>query len=374
MKICYTGGGTGGHIIPAIAVAQELRSELACRDIACDEFWIGTRKEQEQELVRDAGIRMYGIPSGKLRRYLSLRNLTDVFRIVGGIVCSYRILRKERPDVLFSKGGFASVPPVFAAHLLGIPSVTHESDASAGLATRINARFATYVCVSFKEAAGRLLERYPGKIVVTGNPVRKEFVQADPTTGQKALGLGPHEPFVLILGGSQGALQINELVWNNLDALCRKAYILHQSGEKTWKPVDHERYRCVPYIGKELPGLIAAATVVVSRAGAGSLAELAAMRKPMLLVPLGSNASRGDQILNAKRFEREGAAEVLYAEDATPEVFLERLTMLLDHADHRNELGEACRGLADIYAARRIVQTILLACNIAENTVREVEG
>lgn len=370
MKICYTGGGTAGHIIPAIAVAEELRAELKSRGVSCEEFWIGTKNDAERSLISAAGIPVYGIPSGKLRRYFSFRNVTDLFRIAGGVFRSLSILRKERPDVLFSKGGFSSVPPVIAARLLRIPSVTHESDASAGLATRINARFVSHVCVSFEEAAGDLKKRYPRKITVTGNPVRKEILEADPARGRAWLGIDAKEPLVLVLGGSLGALQINELVWESLDELCAKAYVVHQTGRKTWKAVEHPRYRCVPYLHDELPDLIAAATVVVSRAGAGALTEFAALGKAMLLLPLGTDASRGDQILNARRFARVGAAEVLYQEEASPRLFRERLFAILEDGARRREMSVACGRISDTHGARRIVDMLLSTCKIDENKVR----
>lgn len=370
MKICYTGGGTAGHIIPALVVADELRSELACGGLPLDAFWIGSDDEGEQALIKAAGIRCYGIPSGKLRRYFSLRNFTDVFRIMGGVLRSLTILRKERPDVLFSKGGFVSVPPVIAAWLLRIPAITHESDASVGLATRINARFVSKVCVSSAGAAKGLQTRYPEKVVVTGNPVRKEILTADPKKGRTLLGIGMDEPLVLVLGGSLGALQINELIWGGLDALCAEAFVVHQTGKKTWRAVEHDRYRCVPYLHEELPDLLAAATVVVSRAGAGALAELVALGKPMLLLPLGFNASRGDQILNAERLSQAGAAEVLFQEDASQQVFLDRLLCLLREGKRREGLSAACGRIADIRGAGRIVAELLSACKFEKNGVR----
>jgi len=370
VKICYTGGGTAGHIIPALVVADALRAELASEKLPLDAFWIGSKDESEQALIRAAGIRCYGIPSGKLRRYFSMKNFTDVFRIMGGVFRSLTILRKERPDVLFSKGGFVSVPPVMAAWLLRIPAITHESDASVGLATRINARFVSKVCVSSADAAKGLQNRYQEKVVVTGNPVRKEILAGDPEKGRALIGIGKNEPLILVLGGSLGALQINELVWGGLDALCAQAFVVHQTGKKTWRAVEHDRYRGVPYLHDELPDLLAAATVVVSRAGAGALAELVALGKPMLLLPLGTNASRGDQILNAERLSQAGAAEVLYQEDASQRAFLDRLLRLLQERKRRESLSAACGRIADTCGAIRIVAELLSACKFRENEVR----
>lgn len=370
MKICYTGGGTAGHIIPALVVADELRSELTADGISCDAFWIGSKEEKEQALIRGSGIRCYGIPCGKLRRYFSFRNFTDLFRILGGILRSLVILAKERPDILFSKGGFVSVPPVVAAWLLRIPSVTHESDASVGLATRINARFVSKVCVSSTQAAEGLPDRYREKVSVTGNPVRTDILAADPEKGRTLFGVGSEEPLLLVLGGSLGALQINELVWENLDGLCSEAFVVHQTGEKTWRKVEHDRYRCVPYLNEELPDLLAAATVVVSRAGAGALSELVALKKPMLLLPLGTGASRGDQILNAERLVREGAAEVLYQEEASPRLFLDRSLELLKDSRRRDGMSAACGRIADTKGAERIVAVLLSACRFKGNEVR----
>ncbi|MFA6688364.1 MAG: undecaprenyldiphospho-muramoylpentapeptide beta-N-acetylglucosaminyltransferase [Sphaerochaetaceae bacterium] len=370
MKVCYTGGGTAGHIIPALAVAEELRLELDAVGASYEAFWIGTKDQAEKDMVENAGIRFRSIPTGKLRRYLSWKNIADVFRIFAGICRSVAILKNERPDVLFSKGGFASVPPVIAAWLLRIPSVTHESDVSTGLANRINARFVTTVCLSCEDAAKNVSRKQRWKTVVTGNPVRKELLRADPAHGRTFLHIDSDMPLILVLGGSQGALQINELVWDCLEALCGMAFVVHQTGSRTWKRVEHDRYLCMPFLHDELYDIIAASSLVISRAGAGTLAELAALRRPMLLLPLGTDASRGDQILNARRMEAVGAAKVLLRGDATKQRLLSDVWTIMSDASLRERMSEACAKVSVPDAAKKIACEISSACKLPRNEVR----
>lgn len=295
MKCAFTGGGTLGHVIPALAVWYELRKD------AVEGFYIGSKKEEERALVEASGLVFHPISTGKLRRHFSLKNLTDVFRVIGGIFSSYSILRRERPDVLFSKGGYVSVPPVIAASRLHIPVVIHESDLTMGLANRISSRYAARICHGFDTGPWA-----DGRHVWTGSPVRREILEAADDES-----LTEERDLVLVLGGSQGSDEVNQLVWSSLDQLLPRFHIIHQTGAKAHVDVEREGYEAYPFIdAATLGGLMKRARVVVSRAGANSLSELCLLGKAMVLVPLRS-ATRGDQVENAAWLKERGAALVL---------------------------------------------------------------
>jgi UDP-N-acetylglucosamine--N-acetylmuramyl-(pentapeptide) pyrophosphoryl-undecaprenol N-acetylglucosamine transferase len=287
----------------------------------------------ERAITRAWDIPYAGIPSGKLRRYFSLRNLSDVFCIALGFFVAFFIFLRRRPAVVFSKGGYVSFPPVFAAWLLRIPAVTHESDLDPGLATRLNAPFVRKICVPYEESVPHFPARFRGKIVVTGNPLRRDNFAGRAEEGLRIAGFpgGPGgKPLLLVLGGSMGAGEINGLVRASLDRLLPYVNIVHQTGEGKHEGLSRPGYFAAPYFSEELPHLLAAARAVVSRAGAGSLWEFLAAQKPALLVPLKASASRGDQLRNARFFERLGAARVLYGEAPSAEDFAAEVKALLD--------------------------------------------
>ncbi|HET6452715.1 MAG TPA: undecaprenyldiphospho-muramoylpentapeptide beta-N-acetylglucosaminyltransferase, partial [Spirochaetia bacterium] len=335
--IVFAGGGTAGHVFPGLAVAEQLGRRIV---------WVGSSRGVERQLVRDAGVEFRGVPAGKLRRYLSLRNVTDVIATAAGVVASLRVLARERPAFLFSKGGFASVPPVIAARLLGIPSWTHESDFDAGLATRINARFCERVLVSFPETLGSLSPASRRKAVVTGNPVRGAIYRARAEQGRRFVGAPGGTPLVLVLGGSLGSTALNRLVRESLDRLGR-FFIVHQTGEKEFdESARRPGYHPAAFFREELPDLLAAADLVVSRAGANTLAEIAALGRPSLLVPLPASSSRGDQLRNADVFRSRGASVVLPEETATPESFAREIDRLFDEPGLLSSMGKSAFGLA----------------------------
>jgi UDP-N-acetylglucosamine--N-acetylmuramyl-(pentapeptide) pyrophosphoryl-undecaprenol N-acetylglucosamine transferase len=323
----FTGGGTGGHVYPGIAVIEELRER---RD--CDILWIGSSGGMERALVRTWNIPYKGIPSGKLRRYFSLRNFTDVLRIALGLCAALFIFLRRRPAVVFSKGGYVSFPPVFAAWLLRIPAITHESDLDPGLATRLNAPFVKKICVPYEESVSHFSARFRGKIAVTGNPVRRDIFTGRAEEGLRIAGFSAERPLLLVLGGSMGAEEINSLVRAALDNLLPYMNIVHQTGEGKYEELSRPGYFAAPYFSAEFPHLLAAASAVVSRAGAGSLWEFLAAEKPALLIPLKTQASRGDQLRNAQLFERLGAAKVLHGQPAGAEDFTVAVKALLDPA------------------------------------------
>jgi UDP-N-acetylglucosamine--N-acetylmuramyl-(pentapeptide) pyrophosphoryl-undecaprenol N-acetylglucosamine transferase len=309
-RIAFTGGGTGGHIYPGLAVASSLIKKTGCQI-----FWIGSNSAMDRNIVEAAGIPFFGIPSGKLRRNFSLRNFSDLFRVAAGFFAARRILGREKPALLFSKGGFVSVPPCAAAASLGITVFTHESDYSPGLATRLNARFAARgagkIITAYRETAERFPPKYRSRAAVLGNPVRAEFKQADPETGRAFAGLSPGEKMLLVLGGSQGAVEINELVQDTLADLIKHYVVIHQTGAGNKTPPSCPRYKSFPYIKEEMPAVLAAADLVLGRSGAGTVWECAAAGKPMILVPLSGAGTRGDQIENARFFEKAGAAALI---------------------------------------------------------------
>ena len=356
MVVCYTGGGTLGHIYPALAVHEELVQHAGYRS-----FWIGRDENNEREVVQKQGIPFFAIQSGKLRRYRSIQNLLDIGNILLGFWQAFFILKRNKADVLFSKGGFVSVPPVCAAFVLGIPVVSHESDASAGLATRINAHFSRYVCVPFAQGFERIKA---SKRVVTGNPIRSGLVEkADALYEEKELPfVDRDDKLILVLGGSSGSEQINTLVRNNLDALTQVAYVYHQCGSKDVQNLGIERYTEVAFITDLLPSLLKRADLVISRAGANTIAELALFGCPSLLIPLGRDYSRGDQIDNALRLASMDAACLLLSETDLNR-FGQEVRDLLDNRQKRTMLSENISRLAQKDCAHRIAT---LLCSMKE--------
>ena len=334
--IAFAGGGTAGHVFPGLAVAAELHRRVV---------WLGSARGVEKGLVEEAGVEFRGIPAGKLRRYFSLRNLLDVLSTVAGIAASFVALRRIRPALLFSKGGFVSVPPVVAAWLCGIPSWTHESDFDPGLATRINLRFCEKVLVSFPQTVDYLPAAFRAKAVVTGNPVRSSLYAADALRGRRFLGCDDAAPLLFVIGGSLGSSFINGLVAQARDRLLARFFVVHQMGAAEYAPSDCKGYRTAAFFKAELPDVMAAADLVIGRAGANTLAELAALGKPSLLIPLSTAGSRGDQLRNAEMFRSRGAAVVLAEGDAHPDVFVSAVNALFDEPSRLEEMGRQARGL-----------------------------
>lgn len=354
MSVCvaFAGGGTGGHIYPGIAVASQLKNLAAEHNTELRIFWFGNSKGMDREIVeKSSDVDVFvGIPSGKLRRYFSLKNFADIFKIIAGFFVSFFKLLKIKPAVLFSKGGFVSVPPCIAAKILKIPVFTHECDFTPGLATKINSRFAEKILVSYDETRKFFSERMQNKILVTGNPVRQAFYSANPEEGKKFIFGGKKvdgtKPVLTVLGGSLGAHQINELTVENLDWLTERFYVVHQCGkaDENFVPKRADSYFPFPFIYSQMPDVVAASDVILSRAGANSIWESAAARKAQVLIPLSGNGTRGDQVDNARFFEKNGAAKVLLGGDISSEKLKEVLTLLLN-ADERKKLTDASKKL-----------------------------
>src|SRR5271157_1556048 len=328
--VAFAGGGTAGHVFPGLAVAARLGRRVV---------WIGSSRGVEKQLVADAGIDFRAIPAGKLRRYISLRNLTDILKTAAGIVASLRIMSRDKPSFLFSKGGFVSVPPVLAAWLRRIPAWTHESDLDPGLATRINMRFCEKVLVSFPETLDYLPAAFREKALVTGNPVRGALYTAQPLRGRAFVGCGDRVPLLFVIGGSLGSAFVNTLVASSLSRLLPRYFVVHQMGAKEFVPASKENYFAAPFFRDELPDIMAAADLVISRAGANTLAEIAALGKASILIPLSTSGSRGDQIRNAALFRARGASLVLEEPATTPDELVATVASLFEGNERRAEMG-----------------------------------
>lgn len=314
-RIILTGGGTAGHVTPNIALIPRLKEE------GYDIHYIGSYDGIEKKLIEDLRIPYHGISSGKLRRYFDKRNFSDPFRVMKGYGEASRLIKSLKPDVVFSKGGFVSVPVVLAAKNHKVPAIIHESDMTPGLANKICIPAASKVCCNFPEA----MEHLPkDKAVLTGTPIRQELFQGDSLEAVKFTGLDANKPTILVVGGSTGSVKVNLAVRNCLDELLEKYQIIHLCGKDKVDAAYNNRkgYVQYEYIKKELSSLLAFADIVISRAGANAICELQALAKPNILIPLGVKASRGDQILNAESFQKQGFSYVLPEEDVTRESLL----------------------------------------------------
>ncbi len=346
--IVFTGGGTGGHIYPGLAVVQALRSKGFSGKI----LWIGSTKELDRRIVEAEGLEYRGISSGKLRRSLSLQNLADVFKVVKGYFQARTILKELKPAFLFSKGGYVSVPPCRAAASLGIPYFTHESDVSPGLATRLNAGKAEKILLSWSEGARDFTDSWKSKTEIVGNPVRPSLLEGDAARAREELGIPEKIPLILCLGGSQGSQQVNHLVESLRLVFAKRAFIVHQTGKELFESVPQPRrddsYLALPYIGDQMRDLLAAAAVVMGRAGAGTVWESAALGKPMVLIPLAGSGTRGDQVENAAMAEKAGAGVSLMGEKAEAGFLVKVLETYLFDAAASEKARAAAFSLARI--------------------------
>ncbi|HJC48538.1 MAG TPA: undecaprenyldiphospho-muramoylpentapeptide beta-N-acetylglucosaminyltransferase [Candidatus Lachnoclostridium pullistercoris] len=309
-KIILTGGGTAGHVTPNLALIPSLKEH------GYEIQYIGSYQGIEKKLIEDAGIPYHGISSGKLRRYFDLKNFTDPFRVLKGYGEALKILKQYKPDVVFSKGGFVAVPVVLAAKHFRIPTIIHESDMTPGLANKICIPFAKKVCCNFPETLKYLPKE---KAVLTGSPIRKELLEGDRLTGLQYAGLSAGRPVILVIGGSLGSVTVNNAVRKILPKLLSHYQVIHICGKGNLDEglKGTAGYVQFEYVDAPLKHLFAAADVIVSRAGANSICEILALRKPNVLIPLSAAASRGDQILNAKSFEKQGFSTVLEEENLT---------------------------------------------------------
>ncbi len=346
-KIVLTGGGTAGHVTPNIALIPFLQ------EAGYEVSYIGSYNGIEKKLIQEMGIPYYGISSGKLRRYLDIKNLTDPFRVLRGISQARKLMKELNPDIVFSKGGFVSVPVVMAADKCHIPAIIHESDMTPGLANRLCFKHTAKVCCNFPETVKLIPDQ---KGVLTGSPIRKELLNGDKAAGLRLCGFNTEKPVLMIIGGSLGALHVNEAIRSIIPDLLQRYQVIHICGKGK---VDESFYSTTgyyqfEYVNKELKDLFAAADIVVSRAGANVICELLAMKKPNLLIPLSAEASRGDQILNATSFKHQGYSAVLEEEDMNNETLLEAINKLYENREQyidameKSELNNSINIIVDL--------------------------
>jgi UDP-N-acetylglucosamine--N-acetylmuramyl-(pentapeptide) pyrophosphoryl-undecaprenol N-acetylglucosamine transferase len=334
-KIVMTGGGTAGHVTPNIALMPALT------EAGYEITYIGSYQGMEKGLVEAQGIPYYGISSGKLRRYFDLKNFSDPFKVLKGYGEAVRLMKQIRPDIVFSKGGFVSVPVVLAARHCHIPAIIHESDITPGLANRIAVHGAKKVCCNFPETMKYLPE---GKAVLTGSPIRQELFRGN-ASAARALCHIPDaaKPVLLIVGGSSGSKVINDAVRASLPELTEQFYIIHLCGKGNLDAsLDGVKgYTQLEYASQELADIFALADLVISRAGANSICELLALHKPNILIPLSAAASRGDQILNANSFQKQGFSFVLEEENLSKETLLDAVHSVYSNRDTYRAAMEA---------------------------------
>lgn len=351
-KIILTGGGTAGHVTPNLALCPELKKN------GFEINYIGSYNGMEKDLVEKSGIPYYGISSGKLRRYFDLKNFTDPFRVMKGYFEARHLIKKLKPNVVFSKGGFVAVPVVMAASHAGIPVISHESDMTPGLANKLSLAFCTKICCNFPETLQYLPE---DKAILTGCPIREELLTGDRESGLKLTGFNSSKPVLLVMGGSLGSVKVNQAVRSILPDLLKDYQIVHLCGKGNLDETltSMPGYVQYEYMSEPLKHLFAMADIIISRAGANAICELLALQKPALLIPLSAAASRGDQILNAKSFKKQGFSDVLEEEDVTPETLYQAVSSLYEN---RETYIQAMKNSNQSNAVLRVVSLIKESC------------
>lgn len=325
-KILLTGGGTAGHVTPNIALLPALKN--AGYEIK----YMGSYDGIEKKLIEELGIDYIGISSGKLRRYMSLKNFTDPFRVLKGFREAKKFIKTYRPDVVFSKGGFVSVPVVFAADHYKIPVIIHESDMTPGLANKLSIPHAYKICHNFPETANYLPT---GKSLLTGSPIRSELLSGSADKGRALCHFTAQKPVIMVIGGSLGAASVNKWIRESLDSLLENYQIVHLCGKgKLDESLQNKPgYVQFEYIKDELKDLFSMSDLLISRAGANAICEILALKKPNILIPLSAKASRGDQILNAASFKKQGYSEVLEEEEISTELLLSTIDSVYKNRD-----------------------------------------
>lgn len=323
-KIVLTGGGTAGHVTPNLALLPFLKED------GWEVVYIGSEKGIERSLIEGEGIPYYSIPTGKLRRYLSKDNFSDMLRVVQGVAEAKKRIKEIKPDLIFSKGGFVAVPVVLAAKANGVPVIIHESDITPGLANKIAMPWAKVICTTFPETLKHISKK---KGVHTGSPIRRELFQGKRDKGLAVCGFDGTKPILLMMGGSLGAVKLNQCLRAELPKLMEKFDIIHLCGKGNLaKDLLHQKgYKQFEYVSAGLADLFAATDLIVSRAGSNSICEFLALKIPHLLIPLSKNASRGDQILNAASFAKQGFARVLPEEEMTAITLVENINTLYEN-------------------------------------------
>ena len=375
MRVLISGGGTGGHVYPALAVAQQLQQHYNA-----DILYLGSDDGLETRLVPAVGVRLKTIQAGKLQRFVSWRTVTGVARVPIGMAQAIGIVRAFRPEVAFTSGGYVAVPAGLAARLNGTPLLMHQQDVPPNLSNKLLAPLATRISVAFADS----LRYFPSqKTVQLGNPIRQAILDVRNVSPQQArtnLGLAPDVPLVLVTGGSQGARHLNQTVSHALPELLKQCQVLHISGsnlfnetrdlaEQTLRGIEGEmrqRYRLEPYMDEQMPLALQAADLVLCRSGASVLSELAVLGKPSVLVPLPPAIGSSPQEENAAMFQRAQAAEVILNNLLKPEIMIDRVTHILSKLACLQTMSQAATTLAKPDATQEIVETIV---TLAKRTV-----
>lgn len=347
--IVLTGGGTAGHVTPNIAMIPVLR------EAGYKISYIGSYDGIEKKLIEELDIPYYGISSGKLRRYFDVKNFTDPFRVLKGFHEAKKLMKQLKPDIVFSKGGFVTVPVVIAAKKCKIPAIIHESDMTPGLANKLCIPSAVKVCCNFPETVKNLPQE---KAVLTGTPIRKELLSGDKEAGRRFCGFTSDKPVLMVIGGSLGAASVNNHIRSILPELLKEFQVVHLCGkDKTDESLTGtEGYVQYEYIKNELADLFALSDIVISRAGANAICEISALHKPNLLIPLSANASRGDQILNARSFERQGFSMVLEEEEITDQKLLDSIRSLYSNRHSYEETMASGKQMDSIHHILSLIQ------------------
>ena len=336
IKIIFTGGGSSGHVTPSLPLISALRN----KDI--DIFYVGSKKGIEHSLIKSLNIPYYAITVGKLHRYWTWKNLLTPFQLVVGVIQSFLICRKIKPNVIFSKGGFVALPIVISAKLNGIPVVIHESDLTPGLANRLSFPFAKLICITFPETAKYFKNK--SKVLLTGMPIRDFLKHGNPEKGLKFCGFTDQQkPVLLIMAGGLGSTIVNESIHRLIEPLTKKFQVIHICGKNKSNPAFEgiKNYKQFEYLQDEFADVLASADLVISRAGATSIYELLALNKPHILLPLSKKASRGDQIDNAKYFAYLGLSKVIYGEEFSDEKLFKTLSESYENLDQlKNQLSQ----------------------------------
>ncbi|MBM3256413.1 MAG: undecaprenyldiphospho-muramoylpentapeptide beta-N-acetylglucosaminyltransferase [Candidatus Moranbacteria bacterium] len=366
MRILLTGGGTGGHLFPLLSVAEAIKKESS---EPIEFLYLGPCNKFSDAILKQNGIKTKNVLTAKWRRYFSLLNLVDAIKLPFGIIQALAKVLLFMPDVVFSKGGYGSVPVVIAARIYWIPIVIHESDAVPGRANRFMEHLSDAIAVSYK-----MTENYtnPVKTFFSGNPVREKILGQDVERAKAALGIKTEKPTLLILGGSQGAQNLNEVIAKILPRLLNTYEVIHQCGENNYEEtknlagqagvkIGREGYYLFPFLSdakEEVKNALAAADLVLSRAGASAVAEIAAYKKPSILVPLRGSAN-DHQLHNAFEVAKEGGAMALKEENMTPELLLGKIDILMNDAPLRKTMGEKAYAFYYPDAAKIIAQSVL---------------
>jgi len=350
-KIVFTGGGTAGHVTPNIALFPKLR------ELNYDIHYIGSYNGIEKKLIEEQQVPYYGISSGKLRRYLDIKNFSDPFKVLKGYSQAIKLLKKIKPDVVFSKGGFVSVPVVLAAKHCKIPSIIHESDLTPGLANKLAIPAAQKVCCNFPETLKHLPEN---KAVLTGSPIRQELLTGNSLNALELCHFTSDKKVILIVGGSTGSQIINSTIRKLLPQLCKQYQIIHLCGKGNLDPsLDNtENYAQFEYANKELSDFFALADLVISRAGANSICEFLALHLPNILIPLSANASRGDQILNARSFQKQGFSYVIEEENLSEETLTEAIRYVFENQQTYQKAMKNSKQLNSIDTIIQLIENI----------------